>query len=197
MAALQVIETLRKTGSETFLCEGRSTSANLLSFWQWSSSDLIGNTDRGVLAEFIVGTELGVTRYRIRKGWDAFDLQTPEGIKVEVKSGAYIQSWKQEKYSVIQFGIQPTFAWYPETNTFSDEKRRHADVYVFSVLSHKDQDSINPLNLDQWNFYVLATNVLNRSVGAQKTITLSSLKKLKPAEVRYGEIYSTIKKTFL
>ena len=193
MAKLPVIDVVRKTGSELFLCEGRNISTDLLSFWQWSSSDLIGNTNRGVLAEFIVATDIGIANKGIRQEWDAYDLQTPEGVKVEVKSGAYLQSWMQEKYSVIQFGIHPAFAWDARANSMSTEKRRHSDVYVFCVLTHKDPHTINPLNLAQWDFYVLATDALNQSVGSQKTITLSSLKKLRPIKVRYGEIYSAIK----
>ena len=69
---------------------------------------------------------------------------------------------------------------------------RQADVYVFCLLKHKDQETINPLNLDQWVFYVLATKKLNESVGSQKTITLSSLEKLNPLKVVYGELSASI-----
>jgi hypothetical protein len=45
------------------------------------------------------------------------------------------------------------------------------------VLNHKDQATLNPLNLDQWAFFVLSTYEINK-FQEQKTITLSSLQKV-------------------
>jgi len=64
---------------------------------------------------------------------------------------------------------------------------------VFCILSHKNQETINPLNLDQWLFYVITTEALNEAAGNQKTITLSRLLLLGPREVKYGEIDAAIK----
>jgi len=192
MDNLSAIETTRKTGDEPFEFNGSPLPMSLLSFWQWSSSDVIGNAMRGILAEYIVASSVGINS-GIRTEWDAFDIETNEGIKVEVKSGAYVQSWEQKRHSTIQFGIRPTQGWDSESNERTREVRRQADVYVFCLLKHKDQSSINPLNLDQWVFYVLPTNTLNQSVGAQKTITLNSLEGLNPCKVNYGELHASIK----
>ncbi len=54
-------------------------------FWKWAFFNLADNTIRGVLAEFIVGTSLGVDFSEPRSFWDDFDLLTPDGIRVEVK----------------------------------------------------------------------------------------------------------------
>ena len=183
MDNLSAIETTRKTGDEPFELNGSSLAMSLLSFWQWSSSDIVGNAMRGILAEYIVASSVGMNSDS-RTEWDAFDVETPEGIKVEVKSGAYVQSWEQKKHSTIQFSIRPTQGWDSESNERTSEVRRRADVYVFCLLKHKDQSSINPLNLDQWVFYVLPTNILNQSVGPQKTITLNSLVSLNPIKVQ-------------
>ena len=191
MDKLSAIETTRKTGDEPFEFNGSSLPMSLLSFWQWSSSDIVGNAMRGILAEYIVASSVGMNS-GIRTEWDAFDIETPEGIKVEVKSGAYVQSWEQKKHSTIQFSIRPTQGWDSESNERNSEVRRQADVYVFCLLKHKDQSSINPLNLDQWVFYVLPTNILNQSVGAQKTITLNSLESLNPSKVNYAELHASI-----
>ncbi len=163
-----------KTGKEPFCSNGKSVGVNLMQFWQFAYSDLLGNTERGILAEFIVANALDVNQ-TIKERWDAYDLETPEGIKVEVKSSAYIQSWGQKRLSKISFGVRPTHAWDAKTDTFSSDKQRWADVYVFCVLAHKDQDTIDPLNLDQWEFYVLSSKVLDQELGNQKTIGLSRL----------------------
>jgi len=80
------IKVIRKTGKEKFKLNGKPLNYDLLSFWQWSSSDLISNAMRGILAEYIVATAVGKTD-KIRTEWDAFDIETDEGIKIEVKSG--------------------------------------------------------------------------------------------------------------
>lgn len=192
MNDLSKMNIARKSGSEPFSLNNSTVPFNLLSFWQWSSSNLVGNTLRGILAEYIVAMAVGSSK-GIRTEWDAYDLKTSEGITLEVKSGAFIQSWAQKKYSTIKFDIKQTLGWDSNTNTFSSERVRQSDVYVFCVLDHKDQVTINPLNLDQWVFYILPTKILNEAVGNQKSITMKSLLKLKPKEVKYKDIYETIK----
>lgn len=83
---------------------------NVLSFWQWSTSELLGNALRGVLAEFIVASAIEVLD-KPREEWDAYDLVTNSGKKIEIKSSSYLQSWGQSKLSKIIFGIQPTTVW--------------------------------------------------------------------------------------
>ena len=155
-ARFPAIPVTKKSGLEVFRVDGRPLPENLLSFWQWSSSDLVGNALRGVLAEYIVATAVGCNR-GLRTEWDAFDMVTPDGIKIEVKSAAYIQSWTQAKLSAIQFGIRPTQSLEAGTNQYSKKIERQSDVYVFCVLTQQDQDAIDPLNLDQWDFYVIST----------------------------------------
>lgn len=186
------IEVVRKTGEEKLYVNGDPLPHDLLSFWQWSASDLVCNAMRGILAEYIVASAVGMVSGN-RTEWDAYDVETNEGIKVEVKSGAYIQSWSQKKLSTIQFGIRPTQGWDSGNGAYSNVVERQSDVYVFCVLGHQEQGSIDPLNMDQWDFYVLATKELNREVNAQKTISLSRLEALKPLKATYGELYAAIK----
>jgi len=79
---------------------------------------------------------------------------------------------------VIRFNIRPALLWNPETDELGHEAGRYADLYVFCVLNHKDKSTVDPMDLDQWDFYVLRSSLLN---PAQKTIVLSSLLKLKPS----------------
>jgi hypothetical protein len=181
---------IQKSGNEPFHINGKNLDHNLLSFWRWSSSNILDNTLRGILAEYIVSIDIGCEQ-PVRDEWDAYDLITPDGIKVEVKSSSYLQSWEHKKLSTISFGIQPTRIW-EASNTYSEEAKRQSDVYVFCVLAHKDKETVDPLNLAQWDFYVLATRVLDEKLGEQKSISLSSLLKLKPTKCMFGEIGHTI-----
>jgi hypothetical protein len=95
-----------------------------------------------------------------------------------VKSAAYIQSWFQKKNSTITFRVPKTRAWDPLTNQQSADVRRQADVYVFALLAHTIKETINPLDLDQWEFYVLPTRKLDERKRSQHSITLNSLNRL-------------------
>jgi hypothetical protein len=111
---------------------------------------------------------------------------------VEVKSSAFVQSWKQNNHSRIEFGIGKRSAWDAKTNKLSDEARRHADVYVFALLHHKDRQSINPMDLAQWEFYVVPTKLLNERHPEQEKIGLTSVKKLAGAVVLYTALRSVV-----
>lgn len=183
------IKITRKLGNESFYFESRPTSFALLQFWQWAASDLTSNTLRGLLAEFIVATVLDRAD-GVRTEWDAFDILSLKGRKVEVKSAAYIQSWKQRTLSPIRFNIRPTQGWNTTTNQY-EEAKRQADVYVFAVLGHVEQQSIDPLNLNQWLFYVLCASKLNK-LGSQKSISLSRLRRIGPTEVSYKQLAAAV-----
>ena len=187
------IPTERRSGEEAFHAEGAPIGGTLREFWQWSGSNLLGNTERGILAEYLVAKDLGL-HADVQQSWLPFDLQTSSGIRVEVKSGAYIQDWMQTAYSRIVFGIRPTFAWDPKTNEFEGVRRRQSDVYVFAVLVTRDQSQIDPMDVSQWEFFVLPTKTLNQVVGDQKSITLSRVRKLGATPVPFGQISGAIER---
>jgi hypothetical protein len=137
----------RKTGAEFLHESGQSIGPTFLEFWRWSASDLVSNSTRGVLAEFIVGSALGVPLDGSRDEWAAYDLLTPEGIKVEVKSAAYVQSWPQKNLSPIIFNVPKTKGWDPATNLVDPELKRQSDVYVFALLAHTDKATVDPMNV--------------------------------------------------
>lgn len=184
---------MKKTGQEKFTHKDDATNVSLLEFWQWSQSDLLNNTLRGTIAEFIVAKAVNATN-SIRVEWDACDLITPEGLKIEVKSAAYLQSWKQERDSSIQFSIRPAKGWDAATNISAVDSGRSADVYVFCLLKEKNRDLVNPLNLDQWDFFILATEQINQEKGMQKMIGINSLLKMNPIVASYGELGAAVQK---
>lgn len=191
MSELAAIPINRKTGKEHFHKDGQLYDFNLLGFWQWFASDLSNNALRGKLAEFLVAKALGVSE-GVRIEWDAYDIELENGLTIEVKSSSYLQSWSQQQYSAISFDIHPTRSWNPETSRYLDEIRRHADLYVFCLLSHKDKTTFDPTNLNQWHFYVLQTTALNDKHGKQKTLSLKSLLALNPKQSSFADLNRTI-----
>lgn len=163
-----------QTGEEAIVSTDGSIIGILHDFWQWAYSDLMGNAERGALAEYLVACALGVENSP-RIAWDKFDLQTTDGIAVEVKTSGYLQTWTQKSLSRPIFGIQPTLGWDSVTNEYDKEKHRQADIYVFCLHKHTEQETADPLQLSQWDFYLLPTAVINQTFGTQKSASLSAL----------------------
>jgi len=181
----------KKTGLEKFELNGKRLEFNLNEFWSWKLSNLIENRNRGILAEFIVKKALGIENYN-RIEWDDYDLITKHGNKIEIKSAAYIQTWEQNKFSNISFNISKT-ASNSENPENNETYKRWSDYYVFCILDCKNQNKINPLNLSQWTFYVLKTEILNEKVNNQKTIGLNHLLSLNPIKAKYDVLKKIIK----
>jgi len=169
------IDCRRLVGREPFHVSGETLGFDVLAFWRWSTSDLVSNATRGVLAEYLVARALGISDGCVREEWAECDLEAPDGTLVEVKSAAYIQSWHQEHLSRVSFRVPETRGWDRETNRQDDDPRRKADVYVFALLDHKDQATLDPLDVSQWQFYVLPTYVLDERGRSQHSITLPSV----------------------
>jgi hypothetical protein len=195
MDELKLIKTKPKKGDEALSCNGANTPHTLLDFWRWSTSNILSNATRGRFAEFIVSTAMEINPENIREEWDAYDIISEDGVKIEVKSAAYIQSWQQKSFSVISFSIKPARHWDKETNILHGEPKRHADVYVFCHLKHKDKNTIDPLKLEQWDFYVLPTYRIDIYERSQSSITLNSLKKL-TNPIMYSELKDEIRKEY-
>ncbi|PKN93811.1 MAG: hypothetical protein CVU44_08325 [Chloroflexi bacterium HGW-Chloroflexi-6] len=183
---LGILLPTRKIGDEKFHINGEPIGFDVLSFWQWSASDLVSNATRGRLAEFLVAQALGIAM-NVRDEWRAYDLEYAADLRIEVKSAAYLQGWSQRKLSDINFSISKTRKWEAETNRLSSEVKRQADIYIFALLFHKDKITLEPLNLGQWEFYVLSTSILNERKSGQKSISLKSLQEL-ASPVRYDEL---------
>lgn len=149
-------------------------------FWAWGFSDVLTNIGRAVLAEWIVGSALGAVD-GIRPAWEYYDLDYDEA-KIEVKSSAYLQSWKSVNTSRRGFSITPTGANLPVDPAnksgkywYDEEKKRRADVYVFCFYAEEDPERADPLDVRRWEFYVLSTPELERHYGTQKSVSLSRI----------------------
>ena len=163
-------------------------SETLLDFWRWAYSDIVVNTNRGCLAEFIVSKALAATEL-VRIEWAPWDLTireptTREKLRVEVKSSAYLQSWKQRRIAVPKFNIGKK----------KDERLRPSDVYVFCLLAYKDdKELLNPLDLGQWKFYVVATSRIDDAFGDRKSVSLPQLQReLKCTEYAVDELAEAV-----
>ena len=194
----------RLKGNEKFHFDGKEhpllKKASVQDFWSWANSDILNNTTRGVLAEFLVAQALSLDiSTSIRKEWDAYDLLYGE-TKIEVKSAAYVQSWHKDccPKSKIKFNIKPKkVEEHLEDNgsckrPWSEESKRRCHVYVFCLLEEEDRNKICPLDISQWKFYVVSTQRLAEEDKKQKNplqgISLSRLEKIGAKPVLYCEL---------
>lgn len=183
-----------KTGKEAFREQSKTADFAIHDYWRWAHSDLLDNAASGILAEFLVARAVNYTS-EPRHEWDSVDVRTESGIKVEVKSAAYAQSWKQCKASTIIFDIAPrSRKWNAKTNEYEtyDTPKRTADAYVFCLLGGPCDRDPDPMDLDTWEFYILATETLNQDFPCQKTIGLNPLKSLVKQTTPYSKLAQII-----
>jgi hypothetical protein len=173
------------TGDEPIV----GTATTVRDFWVWALSDMQANTVRSMFAEFLVAGALGAT-HRPRIEWDTYDVVTPDGLTLEVKSGAYLQAWEQNRLSTVTFSGLRARTWTPRDG-YSDASSYNADGYVFAVLTATDHASYDALDVNQWSFWVLPRQLL--AATGQRSIRLSRVEELAGAPVGLAELASRVR----
>jgi hypothetical protein len=169
---LDQIARRRLDGSEPL---GGVPGVSVLDYWRWAYSDVVENIQRGIFAEFLVASALGLASAD-RVGWNGYDLDYA-GYKIEVKSSAYLQSWLQRRHSRIVFGIGARQQWVEGKATYEDA-RYVADAYIFALYGDRDPLTANVLDANRWEFFVVPIAALVKYVGGAKSITESRLREM-------------------
>lgn len=154
-------------------------------FWQWSFSDLMQNTTRGILAEYIVATLLEIDD-NVRNPWYPFDLQLTDGRTIEIKTMSLLQAWKQKQLSTPKIVLVPTRKWEPETGEMEKESSFNAEIYIVCYFKARDHKLANPLDLNQWDFFVFTKKHIIQVLNGRKSISLKTLEKkgIKPVKAQ-------------
>jgi hypothetical protein len=181
-----------KSGKEPLINGTTPLDISLFDFWRWSNSDLLSNAARGIFAEFIVANALGIEIMVPREEWATYDLKTKDDITIEVKSAAYLQSWNQTSLSEIKFAIGKTNKFDQNGKMLNEPAQRWADVYIFCLLAHQDKRTVNPLDVSQWEFYIVATKILDELCTERQSISLKPLMEICGTAITYKEILPTL-----
>jgi hypothetical protein len=176
----------RLTGREP-IAGGR---AEVLDFWRWAFSDLRDNISRGVLAEWIVGLALGCVD-GVRPAWANHDLLCGD-VAVEVKSGAYLQSWPTKGHSRISFGHLSGRAWDEQTGEFADARSYRADVYVFAVQTAREHSAFNPLDVSQWAFWIAPRAAMERL--GYRSVSLVTVQAIAEGPMGFGDLVAGVQR---
>ena len=171
------------------------SAEQLETFRRWALGNLVENRNRGLFAEWVVGTALGVAG-KERLEWDEADLRYQDRL-IEVKASGRGQAWPQDKPSTPTFDIkQRSRSWNAQTNTVEefDQPRRVADLYVFCLHQSYPATNSNVADLDEWTFWIVSTDTIDAELGDQKTIGLTRLEQLTDS-VAWSELFESIVRT--
>lgn len=167
--------------------KGVPSGETLGDFWRWAYSDILGNTERGDLAEYIVACALGVQNDE-RIAWNSYDLNY-RNKGIEVKTSAYLQTWGQGRLSEIRFDIAKKLGWDYRTNKYDGIKKRHSDLYVFCVFTEKDKLKANTLDTAQWRFRIVPTEKIDRIFDGRQSVSEKELvKRTGASEITFEKI---------
>ena len=177
---------MKKTGTEQFTDNGKPIGLSVLDFWKFSYSEL--NSDpRDDIAEYLVSIALDKTEPYNKRNWTLFDIEYGDK-RIEVKSTSYYQTWRTDGKVSKQrcFSIRKAMA------TGDKEPKRQSDVYVFCLLNGETEAEADPLKLENWDFYIVPTKVIDEKCGDNKTVSLARIKRLGYEPCPFSQIRSRV-----
>lgn len=174
------------TGDEHFEIDGMPQPVIVSDFWAWSMSRLLADGPRADLAEFIVRMALDESITIPKRGWGECDIVCRNGIRVEVKCSSFLQEWERSSISRPVFSVAKTVncdvaevdGSYRYVGRDGSAAKRRSDVYVFCLFSNHDRNTADPIKLEQWNFYVAATALIDKKLGDKKTASIATLERI-------------------
>ncbi len=187
-------------GDQPFRQGERQLPVKVGDFWAWALSRLLADGPRGDLAEFIVNTALGTDMTVPKRGWGECDI-IYRGKRIEVKCSSVLQEWERADPSKPTWGIAKTM---PCDVALVDGKfkfigrdkeaipERRSEVYVFCLFAEKNREIADPLDFDQWEFYVAPTRVINEKLGNQRQISICGLQKIGAAPCTYSDLKAAV-----
>ena len=179
------------TGKEKFIFENQPLEYEYLDFWRFHYSNIYSL--HGEFAEFIVARALGITEAQNTAYWTLWDI-TYRNVRIEVKATAYYHLWNSNGKVSKQrtFGITKANGTYDSAISGNNDFCRQNDIYVFCLNIGNTKEESNPLDLNNWEFYIVPTTIINEKCGNNKTISLGKIKSLGFSAKRYNQIKDEI-----
>ena len=172
-------------GDEHFEFDGMPQPEMVKDFWAWAMSRLIMDGPRGDLAEFIVRIALNEDIQTPKRGWGECDIVCHDGLRVEVKCSSLLQEWERDTPSNPVFSIAKTLncdiaevdGTYRYVGRDGSPPKRRSDLYVFCLFTNTNRSTADPRRLEQWTFYILSTDSINKKFGDRRSINIPALEK--------------------
>ena len=177
-------------GKDLFELDGKTLDFSYMDFWKFQFSNIYNLQE--YIAEFLVAKSLGVTESFNTDHWTLYDVFY-RNTRIEVKQTSYYHPWNEGgKVSDVRvFGITKANSNY-ESAAEDNRYERQNDIYVFCLNTGKTKEESYPLNLNNWEFYVVPTTFINEHCGDNKSISLNRLRSFGFAPLRYDEIKKAV-----
>lgn len=175
-------------GKEKFTLNNEPLDFSMMDFWQYKFSNIYNLQE--VIAEFIIEKALGLDKSQNTDSWTLYDILY-RNYRIEVKETSYYHPWNENGKISMQrtFGITMANSNYEEDG--ENRYERQNDIYVFCLNIGTTKETSNPMNLNNWEFYIIPTKVINDNCGNNKTISLGKVRKLTD-KVTYENIKDNI-----
>ena len=170
-------------GDESLSVGRNQIALTVNDFWRWAYSDFSNKKNLTIFADFLVATSLEErpALRQTRNGYDILWSPCADGVRINVRAGAYTEALEMEHPDRIQFRLSE----YDEPHS--------CDVIVFCVYRAMSQDE-SPLDMELWDFYIINSRVLYRDVPDRRVITLPALMELEPIWSDYYGIGMAVQK---
>ncbi len=178
-------------GKEKFISQNKDLDFGMLEFWCSKFSNVYNIQE--YIAEFLVEKALGIDKSHNTEYWTLFDILYKD-YRIEIKETGYYHPWNENgKISESRrFGITKANSKY-ENKDSNNLYERQNDIYVFCLNVGKTKETSNPLNIDNWEFYIVPTKTINEVCKNNKSISLNKVKKISE-KVNYFKIKEYIDK---
>lgn len=178
-------------GNERFLYNGKELDFEMVDFWRFQYSNIYSL--HGEIAEFIIARALGIKEAQNSEYWTLWDISY-RNKRIEVKATAYYHLWnsngKVSKQRV--FGIAAANGSYDLEKSGNADFCRQNDLYVFCLNKGETKENAYPLDMNNWEFYVVPTAFLNKHCTSNKTISLGKVRSFGFAPIAYDELKAEI-----
>lgn len=176
-------------GNEKFSNKGIDLDFAIIDLWKYKFSNIYNMQE--VIAEFIVEKALNMEKSYNVDSWTLYDILYREK-RIEIKQTSYYHTWNENMKVSNQriFGITKANSSYEN----SDEKNKYErqnDIYVFCLNIGETKETSNPLDVSNWEFYIVPTKVINKECGNNKTISLGRVRQIAEKK-EYDEVKAYI-----
>ncbi|MBR6223216.1 MAG: hypothetical protein IKQ71_07245 [Lachnospiraceae bacterium] len=163
------------SGNEHFKYFDVDTDLSVMELWQWYFSDLFDI--KAVLVEYLVSKALGFeSPYNIGY-WTAHRL-VYRGKVIDLRVTSYVRSLLLED-------AMGSFV------KSIDIRSKESDLYIFCMNTGKTYKDADPLNINNWRFYVIPTWYLKAECGKNKSIHHTKVQRL-VKEIDFKELRKSV-----
>jgi hypothetical protein len=99
-----------------------------------------------------------------------------------------LQAWAQKQLSDPKVVISEKRSWNLDTGVMEQKPSLNADIYIICYFTSEDHSAADPLDLDQWSFFVLDKKEVSDLIKKSKSISLKALNRMNKRLLKADEL---------